>query len=138
MIHKRKNLLKSQFLSEYLLFSHQFVKVKHYGISSNGTRDTQLLTALMNEAEERASWEEMLIRITGIDPAACPHCGKAKGILRELLLSQHIGSPPARRRIISSRVCENLKSIATEEIQNCIPPPNNCAFNQIVVECFLL
>ncbi|MBW2614945.1 MAG: hypothetical protein JRD02_02060 [Deltaproteobacteria bacterium] len=28
--------------------------------------------------DERETWEDLLFRITGIDPRVCPYCGKGK------------------------------------------------------------
>ena len=33
----------------------------------------------------RETWEDLLARITGIDPRVCPHYGKGKMIQREIL-----------------------------------------------------
>jgi len=50
--------LNVKFSPNILCFPIIIMKISHYGISSNGKRDTQLLTVLMNEAEGRASSEE--------------------------------------------------------------------------------
>ena len=91
-----------EFIRRFLLhiLPDQFVKIRHYGILSNRNRKTkllrckQLLGALINEDEDKPSWQEMLIRIAGIDPAICPYCGKGKMILKEILLPQPGGCPP--------------------------------------------
>ena len=39
----------------------------------------------------KESWQDLLTRITGIDPTVCPYCGKGKMIQRETLLPISIG-----------------------------------------------
>ncbi len=80
----------------------QFMKIRHYGILSNRNRNTKLpkckeiLGVSTNEDHEvkKPSWEELLTRITGIDPMLCPHCGKGKMILKEVLLPTINRAPP--------------------------------------------
>ena len=40
------------------------------------------------EPEEvlKETWEDLLTRMTGIDPRVCPHCGKGKMIQEEILV----------------------------------------------------
>lgn len=80
----------------------QFMKIRHYGILSNRNRNTKLPTCKeilgvsTNEDHEveKPSWEELLTRITGIDPRLCPHCGKGKMLLKEVLLPTINRAPP--------------------------------------------
>ncbi|NIM98226.1 MAG: IS91 family transposase [candidate division Zixibacteria bacterium] len=99
---KLMSLEAFEFIRRFLLhiLPDQFVKIRHYGILSNRNRKTKLLRckqvlgALVNEDEDKPSWQEMLIRIVGIDPGICPYCGKGKMILKEILLPQPGGCPP--------------------------------------------
>jgi len=94
-----------EFIRRFLLhiLPDHFVKIRHYGILSNRNRKTKLLRCkeLLGVPLERAGeemdkpgWEELLARITGIDPRMCPHCGKGKMVLKEVLLPTPNRSPP--------------------------------------------
>ena len=85
-----------EFIRRFLLhvLPDQFVKIRYYGILGHRNRKGKLLRckrllgALTDkELEEvpKVTWEDLLTRITGIDPRVCPHCGKGKMILRETL-----------------------------------------------------
>jgi hypothetical protein len=86
-----------EFIRRFLLhiLPDQFVKIRYYGILSHRNRKRKLLwckklleVLTNNEPEEvpRETWEDLLTRITGIDPRVCPLCGKGKMILKETLL----------------------------------------------------
>jgi len=94
-----------EFIRRFLLhiLPDQFMKIRHYGILSNRNRNTKLLkckeilavsTNEDHEQVEKPSWEELLTRITGIDPRLCPHCGKGKMILKDILLPTINRAPP--------------------------------------------
>jgi hypothetical protein len=91
----------------------QFVKIRYYGILSHRNRKRKLLrckillgvsTREEPKEEPKESWQDLLTRITGIDPRVCPYCGKGKMIQKETLppssisladdLSPHPGCPP--------------------------------------------
>ena len=72
----------------------QFVKIRYYGILSHRSRKGKLLRCkrllgvlMSKELEEvpKETWQDLLTRITGIDPRVCPHCGKGKMIQKEIL-----------------------------------------------------
>jgi hypothetical protein len=80
-----------------------FMKIRHYGILSNRNRKEklfvckQLLGAGGKASEcdvEKESWEDLLFRITGIDPTVCPTCGKGKMVQREKLQPKRGRCPP--------------------------------------------
>jgi hypothetical protein len=94
-----------EFIRRFLLhiLPDQFMKIRHYGILSNRNRNTKLLTCKEilgvstnedHEQVEKPTWEELLTRITGIDPRLCPHCGNGKMILKEVLLPTINRAPP--------------------------------------------
>ena len=94
-----------EFIRRFLLhvLPDQFVKIRYYGIMSHRSRKTKLSrckkllgVAAGEETEEipKETWQDLLTRITGIDPTICPHCGKGRMIQREILLPQHSGRPP--------------------------------------------
>jgi Putative transposase/Transposase zinc-binding domain len=94
-----------EFIRRFLLhiLPNGFVKIRHYGILSNRSRRAklqrcrELLGVQMEQDKEktrRETWQELLARITGIDPRVCPHCGEGKMVLREVLLPQDHRAPP--------------------------------------------
>ncbi len=85
-----------EFIRRFLLhvLPDQFVKIRYYGILSHRSRKTKLSrckillgVSTSKEPKEgpKESWQDLLTRITGIDPRVCPYCGKGKMIQRELL-----------------------------------------------------
>jgi len=85
-----------EFIRRFLLhvLPDQFVKIRYYGILSHRNRKKKLLTCRRllgvltgREPEEvpKETWQDLLTRITGIDPRVCPRCGKGKMIQREIL-----------------------------------------------------
>ena len=94
-----------EFIRRFLLhvLPNQFVKIRYYGILSHRSRKTKLSrckkllgVAAGEDTEEipKETWQDLLTRITGIDPTICPHCGKGRMIQREILLPQHSGRSP--------------------------------------------
>jgi hypothetical protein len=91
-----------EFIRRFLLhvLPDQFVKIRYYGILSHRNRKGKLLrcktllgvfTSKEPKEVSKESWQDLLTRITGIDPRVCPHCGKGKMIQRELLPVWSIG-----------------------------------------------
>ena len=85
-----------EFIRRFLLhvLPDQFVKIRYYGILSHRSRKGKLLqckkllgVVMDHEPKEypKETWEELLTRLTGIDPRVCPHCGKGRMIQREIL-----------------------------------------------------
>jgi hypothetical protein len=85
-----------EFIRRFLLhvLPDQFVKIRYYGILSHRSRKGKLLRCkrllgvLSNEEPQpvpKETWQDLLTRITGIDPRVCPHCGKGKMIQKEIL-----------------------------------------------------
>jgi hypothetical protein len=94
-----------EFIRRFLLhvLPDQFVKIRYHGILSHRSRKGKLLrckrllgvvTSEEPEQVPKETWQDLLTRITGIDPTICPHCGKGKMIQREILLPQQNGRPP--------------------------------------------
>jgi len=85
-----------EFIRRFLLhvLPNQFVKIRYYGILSHRSRKTKLLwckkllgvsTSEASAKVPKETWEDLLTRITGIDPRVCPFCGKGKMIQKEIL-----------------------------------------------------
>ena len=94
-----------EFIRRFLLhiLPEGFVKIRHYGLLSNRNRKAklqrcrELLGVQMEQDKEKRrkeTWQELLARITGIDPRLCPHCGEGKMVLREILVPQGHRGPP--------------------------------------------
>jgi hypothetical protein len=85
-----------EFIRRFLLhvLPDQFVKIRYYGILSHRNRKGKLLRCrrllgvrMEKESKKapRETWEDLLTRITGVDPRVCPHCGKGKMIRKEIV-----------------------------------------------------
>ncbi len=104
-----------EFIRRFLLhvLPSQFIKIRYYGILSHRNLKKKLprckILLGVSPGEEpkedpKESWQDLLTRITGIDPRICPYCGKGKMIHKETLppspigladdLSPHPGCPP--------------------------------------------
>jgi hypothetical protein len=94
-ILKLMTLAASEFIRRFLLhiLPDGFMKIRHYGILSNRNRKTKLALCkkllgvdhLQKHEKEKESWQDLLARITGIDPRICPCCGKGKMALKQVL-----------------------------------------------------
>jgi hypothetical protein len=91
-----------EFIRRFLLhvLPSQFVKIRYYGILSHRHRKGKLLrcktllgVSTSEEPKEgpKESWQDLLTRMTGIDPRVCPYCGQGKMIQRETLLPCSVG-----------------------------------------------
>jgi hypothetical protein len=96
-----------EFIRRFLLhvLPNQFVKIRYYGILSHRSRKGKLLRCkkllgvwIPEQSKEvlKETWQDLLTRITGIDPRVCPYCGKGKMIQRELLPASSI-SPEGKK-----------------------------------------
>lgn len=95
-----------EFIRRFLLhiLPDNFVKIRHYGLMSNRNRKTkfrrcqEILGVDSNweqESSESESWEELLYKLTGIDPRICPCCGRGRMVAIEVLQPQS-HSPPGK------------------------------------------
>jgi len=101
---KYMSLDASEFIRRFLLhvLPDGFMKVRHYGLLSNRNRKTKLqqckalLGAKFQEDDigDKESWEDLLLRLTGIDPRICPTCGKGRLVPKEKIRPKTIRSPP--------------------------------------------
>lgn len=98
------NLDAFEFIRRFLLhvLPNGFMKVRHYGLLSNRNRKNklELCKALLgvrvqgDDSNEKETWEDLLLRLTGIDPRICPTCGKGRLVQREKLRPGLLRSPP--------------------------------------------
>jgi len=86
----------SEFIRRFLLhiLPDGFMKTRHYGLLSNRSRKSKLnqckkllgVQPLDENLEgQREAWQDLLARITGVDPRICPLCGKGKMMLKKVL-----------------------------------------------------
>jgi len=82
-----------EFIRRFLLhiLPDGFMKIRYYGMLSNRNRKgkltlcKKLLGVDCHQEHEKEPWQDLLARITGIDPRVCPCCGKGKMVLKEVL-----------------------------------------------------
>ena len=102
---KLMNLDVFEFIRRFLLhiLPDGFMKIRHYGILSNRNRKTKLFQAkvlldgLSGKAPKeghKESWQELLTRVTGIDPRLCSCCEKGRMVYKETLLPLRNRYPP--------------------------------------------
>ena len=100
---KRMTLSAFEFIRRFLLhiLPEGFVKIRHYGLSSNRHRNTRLrwaqsLLGVCTQETETAkpTWQDLIVRITGIDPCQCQVCGQGRLITKEVLFPQKHRAPP--------------------------------------------
>lgn len=79
---KLMTLEASEFIRRFLLhmLPSRFVKIRHYGVLSNRTRNSKLrlcqrLTSSKTRELPKLSAAELLLKLTGIDLQVCPCCG---------------------------------------------------------------
>ena len=103
---KQMTLEAFEFIRRFLLhiLPDNFVKIRYYGLFNNRNRKAkirhckEILGASASDEqkpEAPESWEELFIRLTGIDPRICPCCGTGRMVRRETLLPL-IHSPPGK------------------------------------------
>lgn len=102
---KLMSLDASEFIRRFLLhiLPDGFMKIRYYGILSNRKRNGKLpqckkLLGVQcqdeNTEKQREAWQDLLARITGVDPRICPYCGKGKMVLKEVLNPSGFPMPP--------------------------------------------
>jgi len=93
---KEMTVEASEFIRRFLLhiLPDGFMKIRHYGILSNRNRKNKLgkckkLLGVHFQDENtetvKESWQDLLARITGVDPRVCLYCGKGKMVLKKIL-----------------------------------------------------
>jgi hypothetical protein len=102
---KTMSLPAFEFIRRFLchILPERFVKIRYYGFLSNCSKKTKLVwcqkllgaESLKEESSStKESWEELLERVTGINPLLCPKCGLGKMEFKELLPKKHKRAPP--------------------------------------------
>jgi len=102
---KYMSLDAQEFIRRFLLhiLPDGFVKIRHYGLLSNRGKKTklalcrELLGALVNTVQEglkQETWEDLLTRLTGIDPRICTVCREGRMHIKEMLHAESGSHPP--------------------------------------------
>ena len=100
---KQMTLPAVEFIRRFLfhILPEGFVKIRHYGLSSNRHRNTRLRLAqslLGISARKietpRPTWQDLMQRFTGASPGQCPVCGQSCLVVKEVLFPQKYRAPP--------------------------------------------
>jgi hypothetical protein len=84
----------NEFIRRFLLhvLPDRFVKIRHYGLLGNRCRREKLavcrkLLACTHKESEKESetWQDALLRLTGVDVTQCPVCKEGRMRTREVL-----------------------------------------------------
>ena len=109
--NKRKVMTLSveEFMRRFLLhiLPPGFVKIRHYGLLSTCHRNTKLkkaqhlLGADLEKTEESdtVSYQELLLRLTGLDLNVCPHCQQGTMIPMQALMPRSAHPPTSYTRL---------------------------------------
>ncbi len=101
--HKIMTVKAHEFIRRVLLhvLPDRFVKIRHYGILGNRCRREKieraralLACAPKQTGKKTESWQESLLRLTGIDVNKCPVCGERALRTIEIIKPAHCKGPP--------------------------------------------
>jgi hypothetical protein len=104
---KTTTLSHEEFIRRFLLhvLPRGFHKIRHYGLLASGNVKTKLalarrLLGMPAEADAAStatvSWQEWLLRLSGVDPSRCPQC-RVGSLMRRPLTDTTPRSPPSTR-----------------------------------------
>lgn len=102
---KIMTLAAKEFIRRFLLhiLPAGFVKIRHYGLLSNRNRKNnialcrKLLNCCPTETQDKKipeTWQEYLLKISGVDVSQCPVCKKGRLFRVEALLPLKCNGPP--------------------------------------------
>ena len=102
-------LKPEEFIRRFLLhvLPNRYVRIRHFGLLANRSRkdNITLCRELLGtdrtetkEKERKETWQEQLLRITGIDVFTCPVCHKGRMFRVDELLPSRCNSPPVHCR----------------------------------------
>ena len=107
--NKTMRLEASEFIRRFLLhvLPARFVKIRYYGLLANRNSNTMLdqCRRLLGVVTEKAdakikdgTWQELLLKLCGIDLIQCPFCQEGIMIRKETVLPLRCNSPPWEKR----------------------------------------
>ena len=101
---KTMTLKADEFIRRFLLhvLPHRFVRIRHFGLLANRNRKDNIALcreiladkSSPKENLKKETWQEQLLRITGIDVTICPVCQKGKMQRIEILSPHRCNGPP--------------------------------------------
>jgi len=100
---KIMTLKAGEFIRRYLLhvLPNRYVRIRHFGLLANRSRKDNITlcrellgTSTPTSKEKNETWQEQLLRITGIDIATCPVCQKGRMFRVDELIPSGCHSPP--------------------------------------------
>jgi Putative transposase/Transposase zinc-binding domain len=104
---KTMKLTSDEFIRRFLLhvLPERYVRIRHFGMLANRNRKDNIAAChkmlgdkKVIKEKRRETWQEQLLRISGIDVTACPICQKGKMCRVERLLPVRCNSPPELMR----------------------------------------
>jgi hypothetical protein len=104
---KTMTLQTDEFIRRFLLhvLPDRFVRIRHFGLLANRNRKDNIAACHkmlggknVTKEKRRETWQEQLLRISGIDVTVCPICQKGKMCTVERLLPVRCKSPPELMR----------------------------------------
>jgi hypothetical protein len=102
---KTMTLKADEFIRRFLLhvLPSRYVRIRHFGLLANRKRNHAIAVCrkilgagkiIAKEDSRQETWQELLLRICGIDVTACPVCQKGKMFRVALLHPLRCNSPP--------------------------------------------
>jgi hypothetical protein len=102
---KTMTLTSDEFIRRFLLhvLPERYVRIRHFGLLANRNRKEaitlcrEILGAektITKDNDKKETWQEQLLRISGIDVTVCPICKKGRMSRIEPLLPIRCNSPP--------------------------------------------
>ena len=99
----------TEFIRWFLLhvLPDRFVKIRHYGLLANRKRkDNVTLCRELLGSDKTVTkykdipetWQEHLLKVSGVDLAKCPHCQKGRMLLVDVLEPFRCKGPPGKYR----------------------------------------
>jgi len=104
---KTMTLKADEFIRRFLLhvLPNRYVRIRHFGLLSNRRRKDNMAQCRVlldisrpMATEKKETWQEQLLRITGIDVFTCPVCHKGRMFRVDELLPSRCNSPPVHCR----------------------------------------
>jgi hypothetical protein len=104
---KVMTLKADEFIRRFLLhvLPPRYVRIRHFGLLANRRRKDNIAlcrkllgTSRTTVKETKETWQERLLRITGIDVFTCPVCQKGRMFRIDELLPSRCHSPPVQYR----------------------------------------
>ena len=104
---KTMTLKVDEFIRRFLLhvLPNRYVRIRHFGLLANRRRKDNITlcrellgTCRSTTKERKETWQEQLLRITGIDVSACPVCRKGRMFRVDEWPPSRCHGPPVQHR----------------------------------------